>query len=203
MKSSLGQSSTSTEATKKAPIIAEVSACLVTPGITDVNFSDPLYTVELEHLHHEDIHSMTRFTVDGKVYYWNGHAELVKVETGDVIALFYPSWLVIDVQEHKLGKLVIKEESKDLMDVAVITALVVQERSDEGRQAVESLCSSVFNYHRLRWRESDPWKWVSLLLKESVGMMIKFISYNRFIENIDNIKDIRKSCVPIMIIQSN
>jgi regulator of RNase E activity RraB len=75
-----------------------------------VNFSDPLYTVELEHLHHEDIHSMTRFTVDGKVYYWNGHAELVKVETGDVIASFYPSWLAIDVQEHKLGKLVIKEE---------------------------------------------------------------------------------------------
>jgi hypothetical protein len=70
------------------------------------------------------------------------------------------------------------------MDVAVITALVVQEKSDEGRQAVKSLCPSAFNYHRWRWRESDLWKWVSLLLKESVGMMIKPISYNRFIENI-------------------
>ena len=108
-----------------------------------MNFSDPLYTVELDHLHHEDISSMTRFTVDGKVYYWNGHTELVDVETGDVLAQFYPSWLVIDVQEHKLGKLVLKEENKDLIDVAVITALVVQERSDEGRQAVNPSLSWV------------------------------------------------------------
>jgi hypothetical protein len=142
-----------------------------------VNFSDPLYTVELEHLHHEDIPSMTRFTANGKVYYWNGHAELVSVETGDIIARFYPSWLVIDVQEHKLGKLVINEERKDLMDLAVITALVVQERSDESRQAVESLDPSIFNYRRLRWRESDQWKWVSLL-KKNMAVTIEFISCN-------------------------
>lgn len=146
-----------------------------------MNFPDPLYTVELEHLHHEDIPSMTRFTVNGKVYYWDGHAELVSVETGDIIARFYPSWLVIDVEEHKLGKLVIGEENKGLMDVAVTTALIVQERSDESRQAVESLASSVFDRGRLRWRGSDPWKWVSLLLKESMGVVIEFVSCNRFI----------------------
>ena len=124
---------------------------------------------------------MTRFTVNGKIYYWNGHTELVSVETGDIIAQFFPSWLVIDVQEHKLGKLVVKEGYKDLMDVAMITALVVQERSDEAREAVESLVPSDSNYHRLRWRECDPCKWVYLLLKESVGAMIKFISYYRSI----------------------
>ena len=120
---------------------------------------------------------MTRFTVNGKVYYWDGHAELVSVETGDIIARFYPSWLVIDVEEHKLGKLVIGEENKDLMDVAVTTALIVQERSDESRQAVESLSLCVFNHRRLRWRGSDPWKWVSPL-KESMGVVIELISCN-------------------------
>jgi len=79
---------------------------------------------------------MTRFYMDGKVYYWAGHTELVSVETGDLLAQFFPSWLVIDVNEHKLGKLVIKGKGKENMDVVVATALIVQERSDEGRQAV-------------------------------------------------------------------
>lgn len=53
------------------------------------------------------------------------------------VAKFYPSWSVIDANEHKLGKLVIQtSDDSDLIDLAVITALVVQERSDEGRQAV-------------------------------------------------------------------
>lgn len=52
------------------------------------------------------------------------------------IAKFYPSWSVVDVNEHKLGKLVIQASDENLIDLAVITALVVQERSDEGRQAV-------------------------------------------------------------------
>jgi hypothetical protein len=123
---------------KEGPIVADVKPCLLTPSTTDVNFCDPLYTLELEHFHHEQIPSMTRFTVDGKSYYWSGHVELVNVKTGDLAAQFYPSWHVIDVQEHKLGKLVIKEDAKDMMDIIVTTALVVQERSDEARQAVIS-----------------------------------------------------------------
>lgn len=149
---------------KEGPIIAEVSACLVTPGITDVNISEPLYTVELDHIHHEVVPSMTRFTVDGKVYYWNGHVELVKVETGELLAQFYPSWRVIDVHEHKLGRLVIKEEAKNLTDIVVFTALVVLERSDEGREAVTSTTLTISDFNRLRWLEFARWRWAFLLL---------------------------------------
>ena len=124
---------------KDDPIIAESSPCLVTPGLTDIDFThhSPLSTIELEHLHHDDIPCMTRFCMNAKVYYWNGHTELVSVETGEVLAQFYPSWLVMDVAEHKLGKLVVRgEEAKENLDIVVATALIVQERSDEGRQAV-------------------------------------------------------------------
>jgi hypothetical protein len=34
---------------------------------------------------------MTRFYMNGKVYYWNGHTELVSVETGELLAQFFPS----------------------------------------------------------------------------------------------------------------
>ena len=115
---------------KDGPIISETCACLVTPGVTDVNFVGPISTIELDHLQHEDVPSMTRFSLDGKVYYWNGHSELVSVETGELLARFYPSWLAIDVREHKLGKLVITGEGKSMIDEVVATALVVQERSD-------------------------------------------------------------------------
>ena len=117
--------------------MAEASACLITPGLTDVNFmGDQYHTIELAHINHKDVPSMTRFSMNGKVYYWKGHSELVSVETGDLLAEFFPSWLVIDVHEHKLGKLVIKGEGKKVIDAVVVTALITHERSDEGRQAV-------------------------------------------------------------------
>lgn len=82
---------------------------------------------------------MSRFRVDGKEYYWNGHSELIKVEGGDLLAEFFPSWTIVDVQEHKLGKLTVRDEGKRLLDIVVVTALVVMERSDEARQAVTRL----------------------------------------------------------------
>lgn len=121
---------------KNGHIIANANACLVTPGVTDVHFEHPLHTVELEHILYPDSSSKTTFSVNGKSYHWKGHAELLEDETQLKVAHFYPSWLIIDVKEHKLGKLIIYE--KDLMDLVIATALVVQERSDEGRQAVHS-----------------------------------------------------------------
>jgi hypothetical protein len=120
---------------KSGPTVARANACLVTPGTTDIHLTDPLHTVELEHILYPDS-SKTTFTIDGKTYHWKGHAELLEDETQLKIAHFYPSWLVSDVKEHKLGKLIIYKE--DLVDLVVLTALVVQERSDEGRQAVYS-----------------------------------------------------------------
>jgi len=50
-----------------------------------------LYTIELEHLRHEDVPCMALFYMNGKVYCWNGRTELVSVETGELLAQFFPS----------------------------------------------------------------------------------------------------------------
>jgi hypothetical protein len=99
----------------------------------------PLQTIELEHVQNEEIPNMTRFQLDGKIYYWKGHSELVSVETGDIVAEFVPSWTVLDVKEHKLGHLLVRSDEGMLRDIAVTTALVVMERSDEARQTVIDL----------------------------------------------------------------
>lgn len=123
--------------------MAEVNACLVTPGVADVHFTDPLYTVELQHVEDDAHHSKTRFSPNGTVFYdWNGHASLVKVDDGEVVAEFFPSWRAHDVvEEHKIGTLTVNGEGESMLDVVIATALTVQERSEEGRKAVNSQIS--------------------------------------------------------------
>jgi hypothetical protein len=58
------------------------------------------------------------------------------VEDGTVIAHFYPTWHIVDQEEHKLGRLVIQEQGKDIVDFIVVTALIMIDRNEEGRQAV-------------------------------------------------------------------
>ena len=41
----------------------------------------------------------------------------------------------MDESEHQIGKLVITKNGKTMEDVIVITALIVQERSEEAQQA--------------------------------------------------------------------
>jgi len=102
--------------------------------VTDVHFIDPLYTVELQHIEDDTHHSKTRFSPNGSVFYdWKGHSELIRVDNGEVVARFLPSWTVHDFEEHKIGTITVFDGS---MDVVIATALTVQERSEEGRKAV-------------------------------------------------------------------
>ena len=142
---------------KGGPTVAEVTACLVTPGLTDVNFSSPLHTVELDHLHTDEIKDMTRFSVDGEFYYWKNHSELIRVRDGELLAEFIPSWLVVDVNEHKLGRLAVKNVEKPSLDVIVTTAMVVQERADEARKAVRCPQKIIANV-RSSLQGFGPWK---------------------------------------------
>lgn len=74
---------------------------------------------------------MTKFTTEGHEYHWNGHEELVD-EKGNVLASL--SW--VTGAKEKIGKLVIKpggQHEQHLTDLIVLTALIVQERSDEAR----------------------------------------------------------------------
>jgi hypothetical protein len=114
-------------------------ACLLTPGATDIHFNEPRSTFQLTHIHSCHYLSKTKFSIDGNHYHWAGHGELVEEKTGDVIAQFYPSWNVMDSDEHKIGKMIVKEKGQALLDAVVTTALIVQERSEEGRQAVAFL----------------------------------------------------------------
>jgi len=103
--------------------------------------TDPLYTIELEHSEHEDS-SKTRFTPNGMIYYyWKGHVDLIREHPEAEIATFYPSWTINDFKEHHIGTLLIHSRDQDVIDIAVISSLVVQERSDEARQTVDpTLC---------------------------------------------------------------
>lgn len=56
---------------------------------------------------------------------------------------------------HKLGRLIITKEGKELMDIVVCSCLVQQERSDEGTLAVSRLID-IQLILRGRWRVFEP-----------------------------------------------
>lgn len=124
--------------TAKGPIVAQVCACLLTPGVTDLHFLNPMQTIELEHIENKDAPSTTRFQLNGEWYYWKGYSELICVETAEIIAEFIPSWTIAEAGKHELGRLIVHCQGEEavLRDVAVATALVGMERCDEGREAV-------------------------------------------------------------------
>jgi hypothetical protein len=76
----------------------------------------------------------TEFVLESKKYDWYGCHEMV--EDGTVIAHFYPTWHIVDQEEHKLGRLVIKGAGMDIVDFVVVTALIMIDRNEEGRRAV-------------------------------------------------------------------
>lgn len=119
---------------KDGPIIATGDPCLEVEGQTDVHFLEPKSTIQLRHEHHKlpNLKSKTSFQVDNKSYYWRGHNDLLDEETHSLIATFHPSWL--EGSCHKIGRLEIMAEVPQ--DVIVITALVVQERTDEHKLSV-------------------------------------------------------------------
>jgi len=120
-------------------VIAESHVCFDTPGATEIQFTEPAATVRIEHFPHLLYPCKTEFIYDGKKFHWIGHSELVEEQTGDVLAQFHTSWHLMEGIEHKLGKLIIKHEGLAMTDLIVITALIVQERSEEGRLAVKLL----------------------------------------------------------------
>jgi hypothetical protein len=76
------------------------------------------------------------FTYQGKRYYWKGCTALVD-DAEILLAIVHPN------DEDKHGRLEITREGRKVLDLAVITALVMQDRSDENKRAV---CpSDVFN----------------------------------------------------------
>lgn len=116
-------------ATTSSPIFAQ-------PDITEVSLANESEPLVLEHVEYGllHIHGKTSFTVGGKKYHWKGHTGLVDDETDTLLALFHSSWFTFEW--NKVGRLEITSEGKKMLDLVAITALIVQERSDEAKQAV-------------------------------------------------------------------
>ena len=128
---------------KEGPIIATGVPCLEKEGYTDIHFTEPKFTISFQHEHHTlpFLHTKNRFEYNGKKYYWKDHHELVEDGSDLLLATFKPSWL--EGHGHRIGQLVIKGDGQEMRDIAVITALIVQERADEHTVSVsksECLC---------------------------------------------------------------
>jgi hypothetical protein len=80
-------------------------------------------------VYHDDLAAKTHFSGNGHKYHWNG--QTLVDETGAVVAQLSA---VVDDPQEITGKLVIKgQHSQALRDPIVISALLVQSRSDENR----------------------------------------------------------------------
>jgi hypothetical protein len=125
---------------KTGPIIARGNTCLEKEGTTEVHFSESQSsaTISLIHQHHDfwHFHGKTTFEYEGKKYHWKGHTALVDDASNTLLAVFHTSWA--ETRVDKLGRLEIMPEGSKLQDLVVVSALVVQERSDERIQAVYS-----------------------------------------------------------------
>lgn len=91
----------------------------------------------MEHVHHKRTTSTGKFSYNGGRYHWHGREELLDDEYGRVLAQFVHIGQKDDFdREHVYGKLIVKPHGQHFMDMVVITSLVMEERSPEGRHAV-------------------------------------------------------------------
>ena len=117
-------------------MLATATLCLLKDGTTDIHFVQPAVSVHLGHTHRllPFFQGITSFTYNGKNYHWKGQTALIDDETKCLLAAMHSRFLETD--SHKLGTLVITGDGKEIFDMAVVSALVLQERSEEGRLAV-------------------------------------------------------------------
>lgn len=103
-------------------------------GSTEIYFHDSGTSIEIHHSHRRVpfSHCKTHFTYNDNAYHWKDHKEFFDDATGEVVRKFHTTWL--DGTGHKIGTLEVKDAQ--MQDLVVLTAIVVQERSDERTLAV-------------------------------------------------------------------
>lgn len=105
--------------------------CFLDNGCTDLHFKEPDSTVHLKHIYRKGFPTKTQFGLNDVEYHWEEENELLQTKTGTVMAQFYHSEHPDDETEHMLGKLIVKERGRHLMEIAVITAFIAQARNAE------------------------------------------------------------------------
>jgi hypothetical protein len=116
------------------PIFATGETCKDVEGSTEIFLKESNTSILVHHEHHKlpFTHCKTRFTYNKNPYHWQDHTELVDDVSGEAVGKFHASWL--EGTGHKIGTLEVPHAG--MQDLAVITAIVVQERSDERTLAV-------------------------------------------------------------------
>ena len=111
------------------PILATGEPCKTSEGSTEIFFHDSSTDIKIHHQYHylPFTHNKTSFTYKDKQYHWKDHTELIDDASGEVVGKFHATWL--EGTGHKIGTLEVKDAA--MQDVVVVTAIVVQERSDE------------------------------------------------------------------------
>jgi hypothetical protein len=108
-------------------------------GITEIDFTELGATVPLRHRHPTMplMKGSTFFRADSKQYSWKKHSELVEQSSDVVLARYNECKESRD--DHMLGTLIVTKEGHFMSDVAVITCIIDQERSDEGKWKVSNV----------------------------------------------------------------
>jgi hypothetical protein len=131
---------------KHGEIVAYATQCLERDGVTDIHLLEPKKcTIQLEHdsTINPFFHGKAGFRVNGKSYHWKGHTALIEDGTGILIAALHTRFFESD--PYKLGTFVVTLDGKGMLDLVVVTCLVMQERSEEGKLSVHSLLSKSAN----------------------------------------------------------
>jgi len=114
---------------KYGPLIADTRSCPSSPGATDIRVLAA--GNRNSHCHHDEDTRRTHFVKNGRKFSWKNRTQLVD-DTGAVVAQMQSN---TDPEDRRAGRLVIntEQDSKGLLDPIVMTALMVQERSEEDR----------------------------------------------------------------------
>ena len=122
---------------KTGPVIATADCCQEKQGSSKIEMVEPPTTVVLDHLPRRMLvlPPKTTFTFDGKKYYWKGYTDMFEEKTDKLLGQYLPA--SNEGADPGTGHLVVAEDdNKQLSDLVVISAVVMQQRSDARKRAV-------------------------------------------------------------------
>ena len=125
---------------KAGVVIATADPCQEKQGSSKIQFTEPSSTIILEHLPRRMIilPPKTSFTFDGKKYYWKGYTDLFEEKTDKLVSQYYSK--AEEGADPNTGSLLVTEgNDKQLDDMIVISAVVMQQRSEARKRAVYHL----------------------------------------------------------------
>jgi hypothetical protein len=118
-------------------VIATAETCEEKQGSSKIQMTETSTTIALEHIPRRMlvVPPKTTFTAGGKKYYWKGYTDLFDESTDKLLAQYSP--VEVEGPDSKTGELLITEGvDKQINDLAVISAIVQQHRSEARKRAV-------------------------------------------------------------------